>query len=168
MRPIVYKTPASIRARCVTEGKCLIWQGGTDGNGVPRCNHGGKQVNVRRLMRSLVDGKAVPADLCVTCECGNKLCVSDACSFIATLSERAFLASARGAYSRPDAVIRSMLARRAQSKFSEAVISEIRGAEGSSREIAKRFGMSRSHAKAIRRGDSRSPLGSPFAGLGAR
>ena len=168
MRPIVYKTPASIRARCVTEGKCLIWQGGTDGNGVPRCNHGGKQVNVRRLMRSLVDGKAVPADLCVTCECGNKLCVSEACSFIATLSERAFLASARGAYSRPDAVIRSTLARRARSKFSEAVVSEIRVAEGTSLEISKRYGMSQSHVKAIRRGQRRAPLGSPFAGLGAR
>lgn len=168
MQPVVYQTPASIRARCVTEGKCLIWQGGTDGHGVPRCNHGGKQVNTRRLMRSLVDGKAVPSDLCVTCECGNKRCVSDACSFIATLSERAFLASARGAYSRPDAVIRSTLARRARSKFSEAVVSEIRVAEGTSLEISKRYGMSQSHVKAIRRGQHRAPLGSPFAGLGAR
>ena len=168
MQPVVYQTPASIRARCITEGKCLIWQGATDGHGVPRCNHGGKVVNTRRLMRSLVDGKAVPPDLCVTCECGNKLCVSDACSFVATLSERAHLAAARGAYSRPDAVIRSTLARRARSRFSEAVISEVRFAEGTSMEISKRYGMSQSHVKAIRRGQYRAPLGSPFAGLGAR
>lgn len=168
MRPVIYQTVDSIRARCVTEGDCLIWQGGQDGSGRGQCKHGGKTVYVRRLMRSLVDGKEVPQDKCVACECGNKLCVSDLCSRIVTNKGRARLAAARGAFSSRDKILRTTLRIRAKSKISDQLVLEIRHGEGSCREIAQRTGVSLSHVKGIRRGSARADLGGFFVGLGAR
>jgi hypothetical protein len=168
MRPIVYQTPDSIRARCIAEGNCLLWQGGNDGKNRPQCRHGGETVYVRRLMRGLVDGKDVPVGMSVACTCGNKLCVSDLCSTIVTDKGRARLAAARGAFSRRDKIIRTTMGIRARSKISEALVIEIRCSDGSCREIAERTGVSLSHVKSIRRGSARAPLSSPFAGLGAR
>lgn len=155
-RKIDYKTIASLTARCLEEGDCLIWQGGLDGHGRPQCRHGGKTRYVRRVMRELTDGKPVPRNRVVAAECGNVLCVSPACSEVATDKRRGELASARGAYTSAAKTARMVVTKAARSQFDETIIARVRQHPGPSTKAAAEAGMSVNHAKAIRRGAART------------
>lgn len=70
-------TEASILARCVEDGDCLIWQGGRYTNGAPRlCVIGGqgRSVSARRALLELrgviVEGRKAHST------CGNPLCMA--------------------------------------------------------------------------------------------
>jgi len=165
-RSIRTQTIESIVSRCVEEGDCLLWTGGLDGHGRPQCRHLGKSAYVRRVLRELVDGKPVPAGLVVACTCGNRLCVSTRCSLVASNKTRAELAARRGAFSNAAKSARIAITRAAQSRFNAEAIERVRSHPGTAKAAAKEVGMSHSHAKAIRRGESRAALvRNPFAGL---
>jgi hypothetical protein len=157
-----------IKARCEEVGDCWIWQGAKDGHGRPQARHQGKVVYVRRLARELADGKPMPPNLVAASKCGDPGCVSPECSVRTTTKGKAKLAAARGAYSDPAKIARTMLTRRAQSRIPDALVEQIRLAPGPCVRIAAETNVSVSHVKAIRRGAARRPISSPFAGLGAR
>lgn len=165
-RPIRAQTIDSIKSRCVEEGDCLLWTGGLDGHGRPQCRHLGKSAYVRRVLRELVDGKPIPPGMQVACTCGNKLCVSEVCSLVGSSRTRARLASERGAFSGAAKAARIALTKAAKSRFSAQTIEMVRNYPGTAKAAAKEVGMSASHAKAIRRGESRTAgVFNPFAGL---
>ena len=160
------QTIDSIAARCVEEGDCLLWTGGCDGHGRPKCRHDGRSDYVRRVMRELVDGKRIPPGKVVAAQCGNKLCVSANCSVIGTDKTRGALAAKRGAYTSAAKAARIAVARAAQSRFDPATIQMVRDHPGPSRAAARDAGMSSSYARAIRAGKvRRAATINPFAGL---
>jgi hypothetical protein len=164
-RPTLTQTVESLRARCVEEGDCWIWKGCTDSHGRPQARHNGMVQYVRRLLRELTDGKPVPSNKMVPCLCGQSLCVSPACSLVTDSQGKARLASQRGAFNRPDKLLRMVATMRAKSPITDALVGQIRTAEGPCSRIAAETGVSLSHVKAIRRGAARKDYSSPFAGL---
>ena len=154
-----------IHSRCIEEGSCWLWQGALDGHGRPQKRHEGRTVYVRRLVRELFDGAAVPANRVAANACGRALCVSPACSVVATNKERARMAADRGAYTSIARTVKVMLTKRAASWISDELVQQIRVAPAPASRIAKETGVSLSHVKAIRRGAARRDISSPFAGL---
>lgn len=157
-----------IKSRCDEVGNCWFWNGSLDGHGRPQKRHKGKTVYVRRLVRELADGKPVPRSLVVAAECGHKLCVSPECSVATTTRRKAQMAAKRGAYSSPAKAAKMAVMKRSQSWITDELVDQIRVAPGPASRIAAETKVSLSHVKAIRRGDARRPIGTPFAGLGAR
>lgn len=157
-----------ILSRCDEEGQCWVWKGGLDGHGRPQKRHNGKTVYVRRLVRELADGEPVPAHLVVPASCGNKLCVSPECSSRATHKKKAAMAVKRGSYNNAAKTATMVASKRAKSWITDDMVEHIRMAPGPASRIAEETRVSVSHVKAIRRGDARRPLASPFSGLGAR
>ena len=167
MKKILHKqTLESLKSRCIEEGNCWIWQGACDGHGRPQTRHDGRVWYVRRLVRTLVDGKPVPADRSAACKCGNAGCVSPACSVVCTTKEKARMAAQRQAYGRPDKLRRMTETKRAQSRITEEMVREIRDMDGPASRISEVMGVSLSHVKAIRSGRARVDYRSnPFASL---
>ena len=128
----------------------------------------GKTVSVRRVVRMLTDGQEIPAGMQVPCSCGHTGCVSPECSTVATPKKRAQMAAKRGAFNRPDALLKSVMTTRARSHITEDKVQRIRSAEGPAWKVAKAEEVSVSYAKAIRANRARRDYSSPFAGLGAR
>ncbi len=165
-RPRTTPTLPALQSRCIEEGDCWLWQGGRDGHGRPAARHRGVSCNPRRLVRELVDGKPIPSGRVVAARCGQKLCISPACSVIATNKQRGELAAQRGAFNSAGKTARMMATKRAASRYSDALIEQVRHHPGPSSQIAAETGMSASHVKAIRRGESRvSYATNPWAGL---
>lgn len=157
-----------VLAQCSPSGDCLTWKGATHvDNGMPIINIKGRCTLVRRMMFQEYHGRPVaPGMVVVTCE--NPLCLGCDCLREVTRREMRQLAVERGAHKRPERILRMVATVRARSPYSEALIDAIRADAATSTEVSARTGVSRSHIKAIRRCDSRRPLSSPWAGLGAR
>lgn len=157
-----------IKSRCKEDGECWIWTGATDDRGRPTMHYKGKTMAVRRVVRMLTDGKDIPTGMQVPCECGRTGCVSPECSSVTTPKQRAVMAASRGAFNRPDAMLKSMMTTRARSHITEEMVRRIRDADGPAWRVADAEGVSLSHAKSIRAHRARRDYSSPFAGLGAR
>jgi hypothetical protein len=157
-----------IESLCEKDGPCWFWTGAMDDRGRPTMRFKGKTVAVRRVVRMLTDDKDIPPGMQVPCSCGHTSCVSPDCSSVATPKKRAQMAASRGAFNRPDALLKSTLTRRARSHITEDKIRRIRNAEGPSWKVAEAEGVSLSHTKNIRANRARKDYSNPFAGLGAR
>ena len=157
-----------IHSRCIEDGPCWIWQGATDGHGRPQMRHEGRSAYVRRVVRVLVDGAAVPANRVVAARCGNKGCISPDCSIVATHKQKAKMGAERGSYTNIKKTIKAMVTKRAKSRYSDELVHQIRMAPPPATRISRETGVSLSHVKGIRRGAARRDLSNPFAGLGAR
>lgn len=151
-----------IRARCIDDGGCLIWQGMTTPAGMPKLD---RSRTARRALWEAEHGEPVPEGKLLTPTCGNKLCMSHIEPM--TPKESKALAAARGAYKGQARVRKRTQTMRAKSRYSEEVIEAIRQAE-TPQEASEQFGVSLPYAYAIRSGQARAPLTTPFAGLGAR
>lgn len=158
-----------IKARCDEVGECWIWNGYVDSYGAPLAYVGNRKMRaVRRIVRELTDGSPIPDGHVVVAKCGERRCVSPRCSMCATEKLKAQMTAERGAFINPVRDAKVALYRRAKSHITEEMVEHIRLAPGPTRRIAAETKVSLSHVKAIRRGEARKPLGSPFAGLGAR
>lgn len=162
-----------VRTRCEIVGDCWYWEQGTSDSGMPIMGINGKTRQVRRLVYAATHGE-VPAGKVVTPACEHKKCVSPKCLEAVTMKEVHVRAAARGAHSNPAKIMRTALAMRSRSEFSEEIVRRIREVPGSSSEvkaaIAAETGVtvSLSHLKNIRAHRARRDLSNPFAGLGAR
>lgn len=154
-----------IKANCVTEGNCWIWQAGCKDSGAPVCRHNGKVRTVRRLARELADGKHIPGKREVAAQCGDLRCVSPSCSVKVLTKRRCEMAAANGSFDLPARTAKRMLQQRAASKFSEELIEHARTTVGTCAQIAAATGISLGYVKDIRRGVARRSLANPFAGL---
>lgn len=64
---------------CDTDGDCLLWRNGVNGQGYPQANINGKVVLVRRYVYTCLCGKKLGKYEPLASLCDNKLCVSPDC-----------------------------------------------------------------------------------------
>lgn len=67
-------TTETLKARCIEEGQCWIWQG-YFGNGTPMANHAGKFQAVRRIFTELTQGETKKGGYYAP-TCGEPKCVN--------------------------------------------------------------------------------------------
>jgi hypothetical protein len=148
-------------ARVVERDGCLIWIKHI-GDGGPQANIDYKCRSVRREIWSLVHDRKIPSNQRIGVSCGNPACVHPdhliARKPAATLAGRPISVTHRRHIAE---------ARRAESKFSDDVIHEIRMSDMPAPQAAEHYGMDQSYVHYIRKNENRIDYRSPFAGLGA-
>ena len=154
-----------VRAECIDEGACLIWQGCVkQGNGQPQANIGPwRGVSLPRLVFYAQHGRAPRRGLFVVPDCGNRRCL--ACLREVTRREFQRRASARGAYSHPVAIANRTAAQRKRLRYSDELIAQVRELPCSNAEAARQTGVSNSYVRALRAGRGRVPALGVWAGL---
>jgi hypothetical protein len=159
------RTMRLIRGRCDEVGDCWLWNGATGGRSdLPCIHHNGKTKYVHRVVYDLSHARGA-GKLVVTPKCTNRLCVSPKC--LEALPRKLALqrAGQRGSYSRPSKVLATARSKRANSRYSDELIAEVRQSTAGPKQIARETGMSESYIKSIRNGTARRDYASPFAGL---
>jgi hypothetical protein len=159
-----------IKARCEEVGKCWIWQGSVSVAGYPIVKAAGVRSGtllVRRLAVELDGRPALPRQP-VLATCGERLCCNPACLNPSSASAVGKAAAKAGAWKTVSRRAKIAKAKRANSKLTSEMVSEVRASPESSRVIAKRMGINRRRVLDIRNGRAWIDYSSPFQGLGAR
>lgn len=154
-----------IESRCTEDGGCLLWGGAMASGNTPMIRIDRKTYNARRRYYELTVGP-IPEGmvLAVTCECQRCMRHMEP----QTVSQVIQRVVARGTFSAAVHGAKVAAARRKTSRYSDALISEIRASDEPSRVLAERLGMNESYLSRVRRGlQRRHASGNPFAGLGA-
>jgi hypothetical protein len=154
-----------VRAGCVDDGGCLIWQGCVKKNsGLPLASiRPWVGVTLPRLLFQARHGRPPIDGLCVVPLCGNRRCLG--CLAEVTRREAQRLASQRGAYSHPVAQANRTAANRKRARYAAELIEVARDRSLASPEAARRTGISPSYVRSLRVGTGRvSGLG-VWAGL---
>lgn len=157
----------AIKARCIEEGECWIWQGALNACGYPIMKAKGVKSGcllVRRVAISL-DGRPPKPRQPVMASCDDKRCCNPACLKLSTYAAAGKRAAKKGAFS--SATRRSKIAesRRTHSKLTQEQVQEIRASTESGPVLAARYGIVKSTVSGIRRGELRRDYYNPFAGL---
>lgn len=153
---------AKVRARCVDDGGCHIWQGAVSECGLPRYAH----TSVRREMWRTIHGKVAPR-LMVSCTCNEKLCVNPEHLCLRTRAIISRETARDGAVRQKRARAMAPIAR-AKGKLTPAAVAEIRQSGETLKVLGERFGVHFSLISKVRRGEAWRDFSSPFSGLGAR
>ena len=158
-----------IRAKCIEDGDCLVWQGGRStrtNTGIPYMNSNGKSVPVRRwiaenVLNLQVDGK-MASNICA-----NPACVAPEHVAMKTRTKLQKDTIARTLYHlNPVRNAKLAKAARERSPHSPEMVEKIRAAEGSHKAIARELGVSFSMVNSIKNGQSyRDYTNNPWAGL---
>lgn len=152
-----------LHARVVERDGCFDWQGygGRDGVG-PQARIGGRCVSVRRALWETVHGERAPRSMLAGVSCGNPDCVHP--DHVVMRPRRALLEGIR----RPVLQrAKTAAVKRAESRWSQDVIDEIRGGDELARVVAARHGMHPSYVHYIRSGKSRKDFANPYLQLAA-
>lgn len=120
---------------------CWEWKGATTATGYGNFWFEGRQVLAHRMSFSLFKGK-IPEGLVVMHMCDNPNCVNPAHLSLGTHSDNTQDCIKKGRFI-------------GNTKLTPEVIRQIREAEGTQRQIAKRFGVSQTHVSDIRSGKKR-------------
>lgn len=154
-----------IRARCVEEGECLLWQGTLAAGCAPSIRHDGDTVSIRRWLWVQMGKKLTANGGAIKAKCRNPRCVAEGC----------LIAGKRGPdvgrKHRPSTKLKAAALIRARSSLTLADVQEIRLSDAPTRELAERFGKAMNHIQAIRKGTQWNPAldgMTPFVGLGGR
>lgn len=166
--PRTIHTLESLQARTVEEGDCWLWQGYVQ-NGTPQVIHypGGKKkmYSVRRLLRELQAGKAMP-DGHYGNTCGNPLCVSPDHTLWKTTKNHMRDMGRRRTHSPMDSLKkRQVRIDRGLTKLDMDKAQAIRVSTEPSKVLAAEYGVHESMIKRIRSGRVWRMLSGPFAGL---
>lgn len=158
-------TLETIKARCIEEGDCWLWQCGTS-HGTPAIRHNGTIVYMRRYIVTELQGVVIPARRLVSMCCGTKLCVNPDHIRVYTRAQLQTYTAKRTDYGR-DPVRNARIAakRQAQSPLDWDRVREIRSMEGSDRAIARQLGLNFSTIYEIRRNITWRETCNPWAGL---
>lgn len=154
-----------IRAQCVEEGDCLIWQGASAK--VPHVTIDRKKVNIRRLVLEEAGIPLVKGAM-LGCSCGESKCIDLAHIVQRTRAQHGKYFGKRGAYSGPLKIAKMAATKRARSKLDDEKVAEIRASTESAMALSARYGVAASYVQSIRIGKLWKNYSSPFAGLGAR
>jgi hypothetical protein len=156
-----------VRARCIEDADCWVWQGFKQAGVMPMINNGGKIMAVRRAL--FLETHAEVAKGCeVVPTCETRHCVNpDHIAQITVKRRRQQIAKRRN----EQPVSAAMIARN-RSMFAKLDIEKaraIRASEEGSGVLAERYGVSRTRINSVRNGSAWQES-SPFAGLfqGAR
>lgn len=145
-----------IQQRSEEEGDCLLWTGASCTRG-PVVTIKQMQYPLRRLVWEAKHGEPFPAGSVTGVSCKNHLCLEHVID--KTWSEH---------NSRPTSLthrIRTAMAKRKDSKLSDAAVAEIRASGERADVLAERHGISTAYVYMIRRGYNRRDYANPFAGL---
>lgn len=164
-----------IYARCKSEpGEvCQIWQG-TAPEGYPRISvkdpayaSGQRQINVRRLVFKLANGREAPSSrkLVLVPSCGNERCVSAECLQVVTRSRLLRAVAATGIYQSVKHRAAVSKGRSRSQRLTDQDVAQLRASDRLAREDAQRLGISRSYTHLIKIGQRRIDYASPFASL---
>jgi hypothetical protein len=144
-----------IQSHAIERDGCWIWHGAMASSGnVPIIRYNNKSTAVRRAI--LIDRGVSVEGYLATYTCGNHLCVNP--DHVERVSRNKLQMRIAAKQSDGQKALKGRniaLAIRAKNpnvKHSMAFAREIRAAEGSQREIAKRYGIGQSEVSAIRRG----------------
>lgn len=156
-----------VRAQCVLDGFCLIWQGSMKNNdSQPQANIAPwRGVSLPRLVFMAQHGRPPRGGLYVVPACDNRRCL--ACLAEVTRSKAQLRAAERGVYSHPMAVANRTAAARRRSPYSDDLVAEVRSMDCSAAEAARVSGISRSYTRSLRAGLCRVPSLGVWQGLGA-
>lgn len=154
-----------IKERTIEVGDCWEWQGALQACGTtPTIRHKKRTMSVRRLIME-VQGYSLESKV-ATCTCANHLCVNP--EHIEVITRKKLTKRVASQIRRSVNVIRmakiSTIARQ-HAKLNEQLAEEIRQAEGTQREIAKRFNVSQATVSVIKRGLTWRDYNNPFAQL---
>lgn len=158
----------AIRANCVEEGQCWLWQGAISHGTTPTMRIDGSKrlVSVRRLVLelqgvSIEKRKAFPT-------CGNHACVSPECVKPMTHAHMLARVAKRSGYAQNHARKAKIAAgKRKHSPLTPELVAEIRSSAESGHAIARRLGLSQSTVQAIRAHDSWRDYRNPYLQLAA-
>lgn len=133
---------------------CLLWTGATSTSGYPIIKVGshGCQL-VRRVVAQLAGNELAPRQP-VVATCGRRLCVHPehlVPSTIAAVAQSAALRGSYGSLQRCRAIAESKRGDKG-AKLTMEIVLAIRASTESGPELARRYGVTRSHITAIRRG----------------
>lgn len=129
-----------IKARCIEDDKCLLWQGAMCGD-KPTARHNGSNCNVRRMFWSLLHpAKPLSADQVLRITCHDTRCLVH----VARIS-RADLMRRTAKSLRGNLVITAArtAARRRRSKLTAEIVAQIRTDPRSKRQIAEAYNLNR-------------------------
>lgn len=159
-------TIESMRARCIEDGDCLIWQGGTYKDGAARIHvHGEGRSTSARVVWLTLRGKTQPPGTSTFSECGNPRCLEH--SVYLTRSQIGKRVAAMTGYAQnPVRRERIALAKRATvSPLTPEQVQDIRYGPGRITEKAARHGVSEHTASDIVNGHRWRDYRNPFAQL---
>ena len=142
-----------ILLRCDEYGDCMLWTGPI-GNGSPQVFIDGKYKQARRLVFELEKGFAPPQGLSPVMTCRNAACLTHNHMRLMTVAQIAQLASSEGKFRSPQrraAITKGV--RRVAKKLDLDKANAIREAP-SAAEAARMFGVHKSMASRIRRGEA--------------
>lgn len=157
--------------KCVEDGECMNWQGAVQSKcrtPAMRRFGTGSCVSLRRMMLETDSGKKISPSRFATYMCGNINCVR--LEHLGVVTRKVIQERNEAGF---DAVQRMTKAKkitekaRARAKLTLKLAQEIASAEGTQRELAKRYGVCQSTVGMIRRGETWRDLTNPFASLAA-
>lgn len=166
-RPYKNHTLESLRARCIEEGDCWLWQGAATG-GVPSIGFKGKTVYVRRYILEVLQGRSLGHKQRTTPTCFNHLCINPEHIMLTSRSiiQKRWTNHA-GYMQAPARRLKITVSRRERSPYSLETVQKVHDMEGtmSQRAIARTLGTSRNFVQKLLSGKSWQPLNNPWAGL---
>ncbi len=161
-----------VYAKCVEEGECMNWHGAVQSKCKSPCMRPigptSHCSSLRRMMLETASGKKMDRTRLATYMCGNDKCVR--LEHLGTVTRKKLQernAANLNAAQRLNKSLRISKKARARAKLTLELAKEIANAEGSQRELARRYGVSQSTVGTIRRGETWRDLTNPFARLAA-
>lgn len=140
----------------VREGSHLIWPGKFDRWQRAVTQIDGERVDVRRTLYQLQRGRSLRTRESVRVRCEHEQCMSIGCMVVTTPKGRGLSVASKQKIS---------LARRARSKWDDAIVEEVRASNLPHPQIAQQTGMALSTVGAIKSGRRWKDYSSPWAGL---
>lgn len=155
-----------IMSRCIEEGDCLIWQGGSAK--VPYLTIQSKKVSVRKLMLQLHGVEILTQSKFFGVGCETPMCVALDHIRQRSKAQHAKYFGNLGVYSGPVKIAKMAATKRAKSKLDDEKVAAIRASDKSSMALSAEYGVAASYITSIKAGKLWKSYNSPFAGLGAR
>ena len=150
-----------IRARCVEEGDCLLWQGALSAGSTPVARHQGANHNLRRFVWTSMGGALPKKGKAFITKCRDKRCL--AASHLAVGSR-----SRPGVKRSVEYRARAAAARQARSTLTWDDVHAIRASDKTLDELCVEYGKAKRTIQCIRSGITWKVTTGHFAGLGAR
>lgn len=163
-KPKIDLTIEQLLERTVEVGDCLEWRGWLENN-IPMVKVTYKRMAVRQVIARLM-GKPMPRNCVATNTCENPLCVNPDHILIRTKAQHMAFIKKKIDYNAPSRIAKLQKAR--PRKLSDEGLAAARACVESSKNVAEKYGVSRSLVLRIRNGQRHrivNASANPFAGL---
>jgi len=157
-------TVEGLRARCIEEGDCLLWQG-YFAVGTPMVSDNRKMTSVRKLFTQIITGEAKRGGFFVA-GCGNRSCVEPTHTVWRTQRNHAMAMNKKINGSASAKLINSARISATKRRVSLEAIRDMQNSSERTVVLAERYGLSKAMVNMYRSGKAGATLATnPFAGL---